>query len=70
MRYTDLLGRQADYMQSSPSMTPVLSAVWPEGETARGLDPGLDPDGYVVRRTDDRHHAQENRDASETPSRR
>lgn len=34
--------------------------VWPEGETSRDLD----PDGYLVRRTDYRHHVKENRDAS------
>src|SRR5262249_22327420 len=40
--------------------------VWPAGETSRGLD----PDGCLVRRTDGRHHAKENRGASEAPSRR
>ena len=39
--------------------------VWPAGETSRGLD----PDGCLVRRTDSRHHAKENRGASEATGR-
>src|SRR4030095_1631475 len=39
--------------------------VWPAGETSRGLD----PEGCLVRRTDGRHHAKENRGVSEATSR-